>query len=134
MANSGIKSRLVWTLAASAALYLSYLLFRYPLFGLHGMSQWTFILLMFGLIVIGIAALKNARSVMVCVVAGYLIGFVLHLIFGREYWIAAGDDLLIPKHNGWWIWTIAYLLFIAAGILWDVICKRIQRRKASKQK
>jgi hypothetical protein len=57
-------------------------------------------------------------------VAGYVVGFASGMLFGRTYYAHVGDDLWIPRHNAWQIWTLVYLAFIAAGIVIEVLVRR----------
>ena len=88
------------------------------------MSQWTFVLFMFGIIVTGVSALFNARRVMIGTVAGYAVGFALGMIFGRTYYMYVGNELWVPRHNAWQIWTGAYLLLVLSGIVWEFLSRK----------
>ena len=121
-------SRIRASVIASAALFACYLLCGHVFLHLHGMGQWPIVLLVFGLIVIVISALANARNVMIGTIAGYLTGFALGMVLGHDYYMSVGlmpdgHELFIPRHNGWAIWTLAYLAFIALGVIGEVISR-----------
>jgi hypothetical protein len=119
-----IKTRVIAGISACFVLFLSYLLCGHALLFLHGMRQWSVILFVVGLIVIAISAISNSQKVMLGTVAGYVVGFASGMLFGRTYYVHVGDDLWIPRHNAWQIWTLVYLAFIAAGIVIEIIIRR----------
>jgi len=111
--------------SAMAALLVSYVLCRHVLFGLHWMGQWPLVLFLFGVFLIAVSAPFDARKVMVCTVMGYLLGFVLCVLFGHSYYASVGvmpngEALLVPRHNGWAFWTFTYLACIVLGIVWEI--------------
>ncbi|MBS5956663.1 MAG: hypothetical protein KIC73_07095 [Clostridiales bacterium] len=79
-----LKSKVKWAMATSLLLYLVYFLCRYMFIHLHGMKEWPFDLLVFGLIIITVAAFFNARRVMVLTVVGYIGGFAMGIMFGVD--------------------------------------------------
>ena len=127
-----IKKRISAGISAGVALFAGYLLCGHVFFFLHGMGQWPLILFGFGLIVICFSAFADAQKVMIGTVTGYLIGFAIGMIFGHTYYMYVGNELWIPRHNAWSIWTGVYLIFIALGIVCEFLAKR--RRKDSQNK
>jgi transcriptional regulator with XRE-family HTH domain len=119
-----IKTKFFTGFCASIALFAGYLLCGHVFLFLHGMRQWSIVLFVFGLIVIAISAYSNSRKVMIGTVAGYVLGFVLGMLFGRTYYINVGDDLWIPRHNAWQIWTLIFIALIIVGIVVEIISKR----------
>ena len=121
-----MRSRIIWALGAAAALGIGFLLCRYTFFELHWMMQWPFILFIFGLLVILIAAIFDSRKVMLCTPAGYIIGFALGMAFNWDtYHPERGPG--VYTNNNWSIWMFSLWAFIAAGIVWDMVCKRKRR-------
>jgi hypothetical protein len=59
-----MKSKVIWGVLACVAMLLSFIFCRYVFFDLHGMKQWPFYLFMFGLMITVIAAIFEARWVM----------------------------------------------------------------------
>jgi len=86
---------------------------------LHGNAQWSFVLYVVGLIMIGIAAFFDGRRTMTAVVAGYNIGFALGLLFGT-YSTNAYDELVNNRHE---IWLSLFTVALLIGIIWDVLAK-----------
>ena len=120
-----MQSRIIWSLGV-AALSTGFLLCRYTFFGLHGMMQWPLILYIFGLIVILVAVIYDSRKVMALTAGGYIIGFVLGMAFNWDtYHPERGPG--VYTNNNWYIWTLSFLFFIAAGIVWEIICRRKKR-------
>jgi len=124
--RGSIKERLFWALGAVVALVAGYVLCGHVFLFLHGMGQWPIILFVFGLAVIGIAAISNRQKVMICVVAGYVVGFVLGMLLNSDtYHPYRGPG--VYSNNNWVIWTATYLIFIIAGITWEIV-SRIKNR------
>ncbi|MDL2324474.1 hypothetical protein LJC61_04920 [Ruminococcaceae bacterium OttesenSCG-928-A16] len=119
MKNKMIKTKLFWALGAWLALFLCFLLCRFALFGLHGMKQWPLFLFLVGLFTIGVAAIAGSKTTMVATPIGYLVGF------------AAGQLLATPgvdqgggsTSNAWFIWAVAFLAIVLAGVIWGLIAR-----------
>ncbi|MCL2487211.1 MAG: hypothetical protein FWE80_00840 [Oscillospiraceae bacterium] len=115
-----MKNKLFWFIGSIAALSVSYVLCRYVFFGLHGNKGWSGVLFVLGAVVLLISARFYCRRIMVSTVAGYMIGFILGIVFNAE-----GRD---PGTTTWWIiWTVSFLVFILAGIVWEVISKCLRK-------
>ena len=115
-----MATKIRWFLGASLALVLGYVLCGHVFLFLHGMGQWPIILSVFGLLVIAVAAFTNSRKTMALTVAGYVIGFAAGMLFHWDtYHPQRGPG--VYTNNNWAIWTVVYLLFIVAGIVWDVL-------------
>jgi len=108
-------NRIVWTVGAMVALLVCYVLSRHDVLGQwHNMYDWPLILLVFGLIVLAIAAFIFSKKVMLSIPAGYLIGFILATIFNADGFDQGGG----ATNNGWIIWTISYMAIIVSGAIW----------------
>jgi len=121
-----MQNRIIWALGAVIALAAGYLLCGHVFLFLHGMGQWPIILFLFGLIVIAIATVRGSRKVMICTVGGYIIGFALVMAFNWDTYHperAPG----VYTNNNWYIWTVSFLFFIAAGIIWEIVCRRMKK-------
>jgi hypothetical protein len=79
-----MKSKVIWGVLACVAMLLSFIFCRYVFFDLHGMKQWPFYLFMFGLMITVIAAIFEARWVMLLTATGYIGGFALGILFGVD--------------------------------------------------
>ena len=121
------SNRIIWMAGAFVALFVSFLLCRYVLLGLHGMKQWPVIMFLFGLIFIVIAAIFDGRKVMICTVAGYIGGFVLGMLF-NNYGVDQGGG---RTSNAWKIWTVSFIVIMIAGILWQLLDKHIKKKKTT---
>jgi len=121
------KKQLFIGISFSILLSLAYLL-SINTFQSHRMGDWHFVLLIFGLVVIAIATITRGYKVMIATNLGYLIGFAFAILFGRDTF---DPTLNYPHstHNGWHIWTVTYLAFIAAGIVVEVAFKRFRKKK-----
>jgi hypothetical protein len=124
------KNRIFWALGAAAALLAGYWLCGHVFLFLHGMGQWPIILLLFGLIVIGIAAIADSRKVLFCTVCGYVVGFALGMLFHWDtYHPERGPG--VYTNNNWLIWTLVFFFFIAAGAIWEIACKHKRKKSTS---
>lgn len=103
--------RFKYQFVSLCVLVVSYVLIRFVLF-IHGMKQWPFVLLIFGVIIIGICFLRNRRLLPVFTVIGYDIGLVAGLLFNSDY----GRGL----NNMWIIWSITMVAFIVVGIVSEI--------------
>jgi len=123
-----MRNRIIWALGAVIALAGGYLLCGHVFLFLHRRGQWSIILFLFGLIVIAIAAIRDSRKVMLCTVGGYIIGFALGMAFNWDtYHPERGPG--VYTNNNWSIWTVSFLLFIAIGIIWEIVCRRKKKAK-----
>ena len=116
------KSRIIWVIGTVIALFLSFLLCQYVFYEFHGNNQWPVFMLLIGLVIIGIAAIFDGRTIMVCVIAGYLGGFLLGILQGVDSVDHSGSVM-----NDWWLkWTIAFFVIASIGVFWDLIDKTIE--------
>lgn len=122
------SNRIIWAAGALFTLILAYLLCEILLYFLHQQSTWHAFLIFFGTVVIIISAVFNCHKVMIGTVVGYLIGFVLAMLFQTD--IVIGPDDLMGS-NAWIIWTVSYLIIILASIVWEIVT-RIMKRKIIK--
>lgn len=106
------------------ALGIGFILCRYAFFNLHGMKQWPFALFIFGLIVIIIAAVLNARKAMYSTAGGYIIGFVLGMSCNWDTFHPERGPNGDYTNNGWLIWLLSFLLLIAVGVIWEIVGKQ----------
>jgi hypothetical protein len=127
MKKDPVKNRIVWTIAALAALCVCYLLSRYTFFELHGMKQWPLVLFVTGLIVIIVAAFIHGHKLMVCTVVGYIGGFALGMFFNTDGVDYGGGSI----NNAWWIWTVSFIVFILIGVVFEIVSRHIKKRKIS---
>lgn len=114
-----LKNKMKWAMGTSLLLYLVYFLCRYMFIHLHGMKEWPFDLLVFGLIIISVAAFLNARRVMVLTVVGYIGGFAMGIMFGIDGVDPGGGK----TNNKWLIWTLSFIIIILVGVIWEMLNK-----------
>lgn len=103
-----------------AGLGISYVLCRFVFFDLYGMKSWPTTLASVGLVVIFIAVLANLRILGLASVAGYLIGFILAMLFNTDSLDPGGGAL----NNAWIIWGAVFLISMLLGFTLDVISMR----------
>lgn len=107
--------------AALAAILASYVVFRYPLFSLHGMKDFPLYLCILGAILIAISGIvKGNRILPIAAVLGYIIGFPAGKLFERNY----GKDL----NSMWIIWLICFAAAILLGIIVNFLVQRETKR------
>jgi hypothetical protein len=125
-----IKVKITTGISAGVLLLIGYILCGRVFLFLHGMGQWPIILLVFGLIVIAISAVSVSRKVMIGTVAGYVIGFACGMLFNRDtYHPERGPG--VYTNNNWLIWLAVLLIFIAVGVIWEIISRH--RKKHTKE-
>jgi membrane-bound ClpP family serine protease len=107
-------------IGAAIALCVCFLLCRFVFFQLHGMKAWPLYLFILGIAVIAVSAFTHSGKVMIGTVVGYMAGFVLAMLL-RTDGIDPGGG---ATNNAWIIWTFSFLLFILAGVVWEVVSKR----------
>lgn len=107
-----MKKRMRGTLSLMG-LIGAYLALRYPLFFLHNMKEWPFVLFGVGAIIIIILGLAFNRKILpILTVSGYIVGFISGYIFQFDY----GTGL----NNLWIIWTCVYLGAILVGVAVEI--------------
>ena len=105
-------------IAALAAIVAAYVVFRYPLFSLHGMKDFPLYLCILGAVLIAISGIgKGNRTLPVAAALGYILGFPVGKLFEQNY----GQGL----NSMWIIWLICF----AAAILLGIIVNCLVRRK-----
>jgi len=117
-----MKPNFFWSLGSTVILTIGFLLFRYVFFDLHGMSQWTFILFVLGLIIIIAASIFSAKRILICTPLGYAIGFVLGMLFNTDSFDPGGGLL----NNAWEIWTISFIMIVLASMAWELLHRKKQ--------
>jgi len=127
------KNNILWTLGTAVALSIGFLLLKFVLFDIHGMGQWTFILFIFGSVVIVVAAIFKACKIMISTPLGYVVGFVLGLLFNTDGTdIVDASGLIIHGGSGinnWWqIWTISFVAIVVVGVVWELLCRKNNKR------
>lgn len=100
-----------------AAILAAYLLFRYPLFGLHGMKEFPLTLCMAGVFLIAVTGLIRKNRVSPPLIAlGYIGGFAAGVLFNYDY----GEGL----NNLWIIWMGCFVAASLAGIVGNLVLRR----------
>ena len=101
------------------SLGLSYWLCRFVFFDLHGMKSWPTALASFGLSVIVIAIIFNLSILGLAAVVGYLVGFILAMLFNTASLDPGGGTL----NNAWIIWGAVFIISLLLGFTLDVISR-----------
>lgn len=108
-------------LISLCVLLASYLLFRYPLFGLHGMKEFPLVLLVVGIAVIAFFGIwKGGRIAPLYTTVGYIVGFICGCVLQRTSYDPGGGTL----NNMWQIWMGGFIAATLAGILIEVMRKK----------
>ena len=103
--------------SALAAIVAAYVLFRYPLFSLHGMKEFPLYLCILGAILIAISGIvKGNRILPIAAALGYIIGFLAGKLFERNY----GEGL----NSMWIIWLICFAAAILMGSIGSFLVHR----------
>lgn len=104
-------------IAALAAIVAAYVVFRYPLFSLHGMKDFPLYLCILGAVLIAISGIgKGNRTLPVAAALGYILGFPAGKLFEQNY----GQGL----NSMWIIWLICFATAILLGIIVNCLVGR----------
>ena len=99
-----------------------YLIIRYPLFSLHGMKDWPFILFCANAVIIVIASMVFYKQKLpIFVTSAYAISFVIGYLFQFDY-----DHGL---NSMWIIWTVSNFIIIIIGFIYEK--RRLNERKSN---
>ena len=99
-----------------------YLIIRYPLFSLHGMKDWPFILFGANAVIIVIASMVFYKQKLpIFVTSAYAISFVIGYLFQFDY----GHGL----NSMWIIWTVSNFIIIIIGFIYEK--RRLNERKSN---
>lgn len=109
------KKNMVSHVIALGILLVGYILCRYVFFEVHGMKEFPKVLLILGLVVMAISALKKKKILPYFISAGYIIGFV----FGFIFQVTKIDANGVSVNNLWVIWAVVNIAFIGVGIICD---------------
>ncbi|MEG1651291.1 MAG: hypothetical protein RR287_05725, partial [Oscillospiraceae bacterium] len=99
---------------------VSYLVFRFAMFDLHGMKQWPTILGIISLAVLILSLILKKHWLAASTDLGYIGGFVVALLLNSDSVDAGGA----ATNNLWIIWTAILLACIAAGIVIEIALNR----------
>ena len=113
------KRLLATHLIALGLLLLGFVLCRYAFFGLHGMGEWPFDLLIAGLVVLILTLLARKTYAPWFISLGYFLGFWLGVLFHKEGLDPGGGK----TDNLWQIWTIAFFVCIVVGFIFELVLK-----------
>ena len=104
-------------IAALAVIVAAYVVFRYPLFPLHGMKEFPLYLCILGAILIAFSGIvKGNRILPIAAALGYIIGFPAGKLFEQNY----GEGL----NSMWIIWLICFAAAILLGVIVNCLINR----------
>lgn len=106
-------------LISLGVLLLGFILCRYAFFGLHGMGEWPFDLLIAGLVALLISLLAGKQNAPWFTSVGYFLGFWMGVLFHTEGYDPGGGK----TDNLWGIWMLVFLGCIVAGFLLELALK-----------
>lgn len=99
---------------------ISYLVFRYPLFSLHGMKDFPLLLCVAGAALILITGVIRGNKVLPFMIAlGYIVGFIMGVLFGYDY-----DE---GRNNLWIIWLWCFVVASLVGLAGNLILQKWKR-------
>lgn len=102
-------------------LLASYLLFRYPLFGLHGMKGFPLVLLVVGIaVIVFFGIVKGGRVAPLYTTVGYIVGFVCGCLLERITPDPGGGQM----SDFWEFWMGGFIAATVAGILIEIRQKK----------
>ena len=107
-------------LLSLGVLAIGFVVIRFPLFQLHGMKQWPFVLMLLCLTVIIISFMLKTKITSIACSFSYIIGFFIAYIFQTD-----GIDIGGGKTNNLWIiWTVIVIMTIAVFGITEYIMSR----------
>ncbi len=104
-----VKERLTIFIICAAILLIGFVVFRFVLFGMHGMKEWPFDLFVAGIVLSLIGAVLKGYFTCCFTVVGYIMGFAL------------GMNVL--GENAWLIWLAVFAGGAVLGILLDIVTR-----------
>ena len=113
------QQRLLIHSICTGVLLLGFALCRYVFFGLHGMDEWSFDLLIAGLVFLLISLLAGKKYAPWFNSQGYFAGFWAGVIFHTHGFDPGGGK----TDNLWSIWMLVFFGCILAGFFFEVIIK-----------
>ena len=119
MKTANRKNKILLGASLIGLLAISYWIFRYALFDIHGMKQWPKFLAIVSLIIIIIGLINNRSTISMMTIVGYIGGFILGMLFNTDGIDQGGGRI----NNGWIIWGIAFIVSILASIILEFIGK-----------
>ena len=122
------KNKILLGVSMIGLLAISYWIFSYALFDIHGMKQWVNILAIVSFIIIIIAFINNRRIISMMTIVGYIGGFILAMLFNTDGIDQGGGRI----NNGWIIWVIVFIVAILAGVILELIGKHSHKNSAKK--
>ena len=125
MKNKSTQTRIFWVVGTKIFLLICFVFCRYAVWTIHLNRDWPVFMFIAAIVTTGIAALFDARKIMVCTAAGYIGGFALGMLF-NTYGVDPGGG---AASNWWIIWTLSFFIIIALGIIWEVATRIIMQRK-----
>jgi len=130
MSKPAILNRIFWAAGTAGALLICYLICRDIFYELRGNKDWSLVMFVFGLAVIFISAFFGAKKVMVCTAAGYVVSFIAGIVFNSYHDVVVNGEVVSTNSTAWLIWTFTFLVLIFAGIVWEIVNKRMKRIRA----
>lgn len=109
------KTLLLTHLVSLGLLFLELVLCRYVFFGLHGMKEWPFDLLVFGVAALLLSLLARKQYAPWFTSVGYFLAFWIAEIFHTHEFDPGGGK----TDNFWGIWMVAFFGCILAGFLFE---------------
>ena len=113
------KRFLLAHLLSLGVLLLEFFLCRYVFFHLHGMKEWPYDLLLFGLVALLLSLLARKQVAPWFKSIGYFLGFWIAVIFHTHGFDPGGGK----TDNLWGIWMVTFFVCILAGFLFELVIK-----------
>ena len=124
--NMVIKNKIIWGAAMLGLHGFAYWLCRYAFYEMHRIKQWTNLLALLGIVIIAIAVIFGKRITAAATVIGYMLGFILAMLFNTDGVDPRGGRI----NNAWIIWGNIFVISTLLGFTMDMIAlKRIKRSK-----
>ncbi len=123
-----MKNKILCGTSMIGLLGISYYLCRYTFFNMHGMKQWPSLLAILGVAIIIIASIFGNRIIQAATVVGYMVGFIIAMIFNTDGVDPGGGG----TNNAWIIWGTILILSILIGYILNRIIKKSMKTEEDK--
>jgi hypothetical protein len=119
----GMKAKTQWGLIMTGLIGISYLLFRFVFFNMHGMKEWPMDLAVLCIAIIMIATIFGNRKISIAIGIGYIGGFIIAMIFNTDGVDPGGGR----TNNAWILWSGVLLVSLLIGFIASFIPNRIRK-------
>ena len=112
--------RIKWIALLFIGLFVAHFIIMWASGSIFGNTSWSFFMLAVAAFMLAICAIFNRKKMTLCVSLGYILGFVVGIIFDQPTVYETRDDGSVFRMSSWsWaaLWIAVLLGAFALGIL-----------------